>query len=396
MRHYSEKDLSAELQSHLDLHIADNIRAGMTPEEARRQALVALGGVEQTKERYRDAFGFAWLEALLKDVQFDFRTMRRSSGFTMLVVVMLAVGIAATNTAFTLVNTVLIRDLPFDAPDRLVAIGITDTGGDNSGLSYADFLDWEGATQSFEGIAALHTRTMNVSDADRAPERFLGSYTSARTFRLLRVQPALGRDFTADENSDGGPSVVILSHRVWKDRYAGDSAILGRQIRVNGQPSIVVGVMPEGMEFPTNSALWQPLPMMRGLARQDRNVRPLGAFGRLKDGVSARAANSELNVMTAALERDFSKTNSGTRAQVERFRPGIGRPWLVIFGALMAAVGLLLLVSCANVANLLLARSVQRSREVAIRASLGATRTRIVRQLLIESVTLAAVAGLVA
>jgi putative ABC transport system permease protein len=391
-----EREFSAELQSHLDLHIADNIRAGMTPDEARRQALIALGGMEQTRERYRDAITFRWIDALLKDIQFGFRTMRRSAGFTMLAIVTLAVGIAATNTAFTIVNTVLIRDLPFEEPDRIVAIGMTNSGGDLSDLSYTDFKDWERLTRSFAGIAAIRTMTMNVSDDDRAPERFLGSYVSAQTFQLLRIRPALGRDFAADEDRDGGPPVVILSHRVWRDRYASNSEILGRSIRVNARPATVVGVMPEGMEFPMNSAAWQPLAMMPGLTSQSRDARMLGAFGRLADGVSAAQAAAELNAVTAVLAREFPKTNSGTRARVERLRPGIGAPWFVIFGALMSAVGLLLLVSCANVANLLLSRSVRRSREVAIRASLGATRARIIRQLLIESVMLAAAAGLVA
>jgi putative ABC transport system permease protein len=395
-RRNRDREFSAELQSHLDMHISDNMRAGMPPDEARRQALIALGGMEQTRERYRDASMFRWIDALLKDIQFGFRTMRRSAGFAMLAIVTLAVGIAATNTAFTIMNTVLIRDLPFEQPDQVVAIGMTNSGGDLSDLSYADFKDWERSTRSFAGIAAIRTMTMNVSDDDRAPERLLGSYVSAQTFQLLRIRPALGRDFAADEDREGGPPVVILSHRVWRDRYASNSAILGRSIRINSRPATVVGVMPEGMEFPTNSAAWQPLAMMRGLTSQPRDARTLGAFGRLADGVSEAQAAAELNALAAVLARDFPQTNSGTRARVERFRPGIGAPWFVIFGALMSAVGLLLLVSCANVANLLLSRSVRRSREVAIRASLGATRARIVRQLLIESVMLAAAAGLVA
>ena len=166
-RRTRERELSAELQSHLDMHIADNIRAGMMPDEARRQALIALGGMEQTRERYRDAITFRWIDALLKDIQFGFRTMRRSAGFTMLAIVTLAVGIAATNTGFTIMNTVLIRDLPFEEPDRVVESASTNSGGDLSGLSYADFKDWERSTRSFAGIAAIRTRTMNVSDDDR-------------------------------------------------------------------------------------------------------------------------------------------------------------------------------------------------------------------------------------
>ena len=263
-------------------------------------------------------------------------------------------------------------------------------------MSYADFKDWERLTRSFVGLAAVQTGTMNVSDDVVAPERFFGSYVSARTFRLLHTQPMFGRDFTVDDDGAGVPPVVILAHRVWKERYQGDPGILGRTIRVNAQPSTVIGVMPEGMEFPTNTALWQPLATMPGLAGQPRDSRTLGVFGRLADGVSVLEATAELNAIAAGLAQDLPQTNGGIRARINRLRPGIGTPWSVIFGALMAAVGLLLLVSCANVANLLLARSIQRSREVSIRASLGATRWRIVRQLLIESVVLATAAGLAA
>jgi putative ABC transport system permease protein len=395
-RRHREGEFSAELESHIDMHTAENIRAGLSPDEARRRALVALGGVEHTRERYRDASGLAWLEAIPVEIRSGFRAMRRSAGFTVLAVVTLSVGIAATNTAFTIVNTVMIRDLPFEAADRLVDVGIIDSTDGDASLSYEDFKDWERSTRSFVGLGAFQSGTMNVSDDVLAPERVLGSYVSAHTFRLLRTQPVFGRDFTIDDDRSGAAPVVILAYRVWKDRYQGDPGVLGRTIRVNAQPATVIGVMPEGMEFPMNTGLWQPLAMMRGVTSQPRDSRTLAVFGRLADGVSVPEATAELNSIATALARDFPQTNRGTGARIERLRPGIGTPWFVIFGAMMAAVGLLLLVSCANVANLLLARSIQRSREVSIRASLGATRSQITRQLLIESMMLAAVAGIVA
>lgn len=394
--HSREREFSTELQSHLDMHIADNVRAGMTPDEARRQALIALGGVAQTKERYRAAFAFTWLDALFKDIEFGLRTMRRSASFTALAIMTLAVGIAATNTAFTIMHAVMLRELPFDEAERLVAIGTVTPGDGDTSMSYADFKDWQRSTRSFVGIAASQTGTMNVSEDDIAPERFFGSYVSARTFSLLRTKPVLGRDFALEEDRAGGPPVAIISFRVWKNRYAGDPRVLGRVVRVNARPATIVGVMPEGMEFPTNTAIWQPLALMQGITDQPRDARTLGVFGRLADGVSATDARGELDAIAAALARSFPPTNKNTRAKVERLRPGIGAPWLIIFGALMSAVGLLLLVSCANVANLLLARAARRAREVSIRASLGATRWRIVRQLLIESLMLAGLAGLAA
>ena len=394
-RHDHEREFSDELQSHLDLHIADNVRAGMTPEEARRCALVALGGMEQTRERYRESFRLAWLDALTKDVQFGLRTMRRSAGFTILAIVTLAVGIAATNTAFTIVNTVLLRDLPFDSANRIVEIGIREPG-DDPRMSFADFRDWERSARSFEGLGAFDQTNMNVSDDELAPEQFEGAYVSAGTFGVLRVRPAIGRDFTSDDDRSGAAPVVILGHSLWQGRYGGDPAILGRTIRVDAQPSTVIGVMPDGFEFPFNNKLWLPLSRIRGLSQEPRNSRSLGAIGRLAGGVTVAEAVTELNAINAAIARDFPDTNGRTRAEIAQFRPGIGEPWYIILGALMTAVGLLLLVSCANVANLLLARSLQRAREVSIRAALGATRWRVVRQLLVESVMLSFAAGALA
>ena len=390
-----ERQFSDELRSHLELHVADNIRAGMTPEEARRRALIALGGVDQARERYRDAFRLAWFDALVKDVQFGVRTMRRSAGFTMLAIVTLAVGIAATNTAFTIVNTVLVRPLPFERADRIVDIGIREPG-DDPRMSFADFRDWERSARSFEVIGAFDQTHMNVSDNDRAPEQFEGAYVSAGTFRVLRVRPVLGRDFTNEDDRHGAPPVVILGHGMWQSRYGGDRSIVGRAIRVNAQPATVIGIMPEGFEFPFNNKLWQPLSLVRGVSQEPRDARFLGAIGRLADGVTQVQAAAELNAINAAIARDFPDTNGRTRAEVTHFRPGIGAPWYIILGALMTAVGLLLLVSCANVANLQLARSLQRAREVSIRASLGATRWRVVRQLLVESLMLSVTAGVFA
>ena len=387
-----EREFSAELESHLDLHVADNVRAGMTPEEARRQALVALGGVEPAKERYRAASRLAWVDSLLKDVQFGIRAMRRNSGFTMLAIITLAVGLGATNTAFTIMNTVLIRDLPFEAAGRIVEIGIYEP---ENGLemSFADFRDWERSVQSFTGIAAFDQANFNVSDNDQAPEQVNGAYVSARTFQVLRVRPVLGRDFTPDDDRPGALPVVMLGNRVWQTRYAGDAAVVGRTIRVNAQSATVIGVMPDGFEFPFANNIWLPLSMMRGIEQRPRDARSLGAIGRLADGTNRAEAVAELNRINDAIARDFPETNGRRLAGIGRFRPGIGGQWYVVFAALMTAVGLLLLVSCANVANLLLARSLQRAREVSIRASLGATRWRVVRQLLVESVMLSLVAG---
>ena len=395
LRH-ARTDFEAELQSHLDLHIADNLNMGMTPDQAKRRALVALGGATQARERYRDGIGLTWVDALMKDVLFGLRTMRRHAGFTMLAIVTLAIGIASTNTAFTILNAVMLREMPFDEAHRLLEVGLVDPHDDDISLSYPDFVDWKRSSRMFDGLAAFQTANVNVGDDQIAPERFLGSSISANTFSLLRVQPAMGRDFTADDDHVGAPAVAILSDRIWRRRYDSDPAILGRTIRINAQAVVVVGVMGPSMEFPMNTALWLPIAKNRRLTTEPRDSRNLAVFGRLADGVTVDEAKAELNAIAENLKRDFPETNARTRAQVGKLRPGIGAPLLVIFGALMAAVGLLLMVSCANVANLMLSRGLQRSREVAIRMAMGATRWRVIRQLLIESVVLAACAGLVA
>ena len=277
----------------------------MTPEEARRQALLALGGIDQARERYRDMFRFAWLDALWRDIQFGLRTMRRSAGFTTLAVVTLAVGIAATNTAFTIMNAVMIRPLPFDAAERLVTVGTIVPEDGDSGVSYADFEDWERLTRAFAGIAAFQSGTMNVSDDDIAPERFLGTYVSVQTFTLLRVKPVLGRDFAAEEDV---PAVRRSRSRCTACGRTGrgDPRVLGRTIRVNAHPATVIGVMPEAMEFPMNTAIWQPLAMMQGLASQPRGARTLAVFGRLADGVGVADAKAEMDAIAAALAEPFS------------------------------------------------------------------------------------------
>jgi len=391
-----QDDFDREIDSHLELHAADNVRAGMSAEEARRRALVALGGAQQTRERYRDALRVTGLESFLKDIQFGVRTMRRGAGFTLLAIVTVAVGIAATNTAFMIVNTVLLRPLPFERPDRIVGIGIREQGGEEPHMSFADFRDWERSARSFDALGAFDETNMNVSDEDRAPEQIEGAYVSAGTFRVLRVAPILGRYFTNDDERPGAAPVVILNHVAWQSRYGGAPDIIGRTIRVNAQPSTVIGIMPAWFEFPFNNKIWLPLSAIPGLSDEPRDSRSLRAIGRLADGTSAAEAAAELNAIHASLARDFSQANPRTRPEVVHFRPGIGTPWYVILGALMTAVGLLLVVSCANVANLLLARSLQRAREVSIRASLGATRWRVVRQLLVESVMLSVAAGLLA
>jgi putative ABC transport system permease protein len=323
---------------------------------------------------------------MLSDIRIGVRMLLKDRGFTAAAVVTLALGIAATSTVFTLVNGLLLRDMPFADPKQLVEM---------TEVSYLDLRDWQAAARTFEGIAGVDQRAMNISDADYPAERVLGSYISANALTVLGRRPALGREFRADDDRDGAAPVVILSHDLWRARYRSDPAALGRTIRVNGTPSTIVGVMPDGFQFPMNARLWQPLAAMPAEWRSARDRRPLDSFGRLRRGVTVEQAQAELQSIVTRLAREYPDRNRDLRPAVAPYRAGIvsRTPAALIFLFMMGAVTLVLLIACANVANLLLARAAVRSRDVSLRMSIGATRWRIIRQLLVESMLLAAVSG---
>ena len=390
-----DRDLHDELESHLAMHTADNVRAGMPPEEARRQALIALGGIEQTKERYRDQRRLQPLDEVRQDVRFGLRMMSANPGFTIVTVMTLALGIAANNFVFSIVNAVLLRPLPFERPDRLLSVRTINPNNQEQGVSYLDFVDLRERVRSFTALAAYRGEAgLNVSEEERAPERVMGSYVSANAFHTLGKAPVLGRDFRHEDDRAGAPGVAIVGHRLWMSRYGGEQSILGRSIRVNGMPTTVIGVMPSAMEFPQSSQIW--LPLAPASAGESRDARRVQVFGRLTDGSGREEARAELDAVAAHLAVDYPKTNEGIRPIVRTLRPGIGWQWTVIFSAMMGAVGFVLLIACANIANLLLARSARRSYEMSLRMSLGASRGRLVRQLLIETLLLGALAGVLA
>jgi putative ABC transport system permease protein len=323
---------------------------------------------------------------MLNDIRIGARMLLKDRGFTAAAVLTLALGIAAANTVFTLVNGLLLRDMPFADPERLVEM---------TEVSYLDLQDWRAAARTFEGIAGVDQRAMNISDANHPAERILGSYISANAFTLLGRRPALGREFRADDDRDGAAPVVILGHDLWRTRYGSDPAAVGRTIRINGTPSVIVGVMPEGFQFPMNARLWQPLASMPAEWRNARDRRPLDSFGRLRPGVTAGQAQAELQGIVTRLAREYPDRNRDPRPSVAPYRAGIvaRTPAAVIFLFMMGAVTLVLAIACANVANLLLARVAARSRDVSLRMSMGATRWRIIRQLLVESMLLALASG---
>jgi predicted permease len=331
--------------------------------------------------------------SLLHDLRFAFRLIAKDRWFTAVAVAALALGIGVNATVFTLVNAVLIKGLPFKDSSQLYMVGPKrPTESRMAGFSPMDLEDWRAQTKTFAALAGFSNTQMTLSDERGFPEQASGTFLTANAFQVLGQQPLLGRDFAPGEDRRGAERVIIIGHGIWKNRYAMDRGVLGRVLRVNGEPATIIGVMPEGMMFPTRSTAW--MPFAPG-PKDTRSNRPLQAFGRLRADATRAQAQAEAEGIAARLAAQYPETNKElTTALVqtfnERFNGGEIRQ---IFLAMMGAVGFVLLIACANVANLLLSRSATRTREIAVRVALGASRWRVVRQLLVESVVLGFIGG---
>mgnify|MGYP001389586793 CR=1 FL=1 len=332
---------------------------------------------------------------LLSDLRFALRLLIKDPWFTAVAALTLALGIGANSTVFTLVNAVLIRGLPFEQPERIMQLSTRNARDQARGVSYLDYQDWASSTRAFSTLAVMSGGTMNVSDEGRAPERYQGQFISHSLFGLIGTRPALGREFSPEDDRPGGDAVVLLGSGVWKNRYGGDPGILGKTIRINNVPSVVIGVMPDGFRFPNNADLWQPFAMVQGLAGQKRDARFYNVLGRLAPQATIEQARTDLSAITSRLAGEYPDTNKDIRPFVERYNAGTGGPIRLMFLSLMGAVAFVLLIACANVANLLLARAAERTREISVRMSLGASRWQVVRQLLVESLMLAILGGVV-
>ncbi len=331
---------------------------------------------------------------LLQDLRYAVRMLLKDPWFTIVAATALGLGIGVNTTVFTFVNAVLIRGLPFERPEEIVFLATRNTTGDeddSSPASWQEFQDWRAKARAFSAIAAFRPLQMNVSDPDHPAERAGGAAVTANTFSLLRQQPFLGRDFVPGEDTAGAPPVVILGHSIWKNRYGSDPGVIGRMLKINEVAYSIIGVMPQGMRFPTNADIWRPL--LPGTAENLRN-RNISVFGRLASGVTWDQAAAEMAGISRLLQTTYPETNKNIESRLMTFNERFnGGPIRLVFLSLLGAVGFVLLIACANVANLLLARSAYRAREMAVRTALGAGRGRIVRQLLIESVMLACLGG---
>jgi predicted permease len=331
--------------------------------------------------------------SLFHDLRFALRIIAKERWFTAVAVAALALGIGVNATVFTLVNAVLIKGLPFKDSAQLYMLGPKrPADGGTSGLSMQELQEYRAQSQTFAGLAGFSGGNFNLADERGFPEQANGSNLTANAFRVLGQAPLLGRDFVDGEDKRGAERVVILGYTLWKNRYGADQGVIGRPIRVNGEPATIVGVMPDNMRFPTNAAMWMAF---QPAADEQRSNRPLQIFGRLRADSSFGQAQAEIQRIAAGHATKYPDTNKElTTALVQTFNQRFnGGPIRQIFLAMMGAVGFVLLIACANVANLLLSRSTNRAREIAVRFAMGATRWRVVRQLLVESVVLGAIGG---
>jgi len=365
----------------------------LDPDAARRAARRAFGSVDRMCAEYRDQRGLPVLDALGQDVRFAGRLLRTNPGFAATAVLVLGLGIGINNMLFTILNAHTLRGLPIARADRIVTIAIVDDRGSARRVSYADFLDWRKAG-SLAGLAAFSNSPVVVSGEPHIPERFDATFVSENAFAMLGVRPVLGRAFTPEDERPGSVPVAMLGAAAWQSRYAGDPGIVGRPIVVDGAPATIVGVMSDRSGFPSAAQIWLPLPNVPDPAPQPGGGRALQVLGQLRDGRSIEEARAEIDAIARHSAQATPDTNARLRARVvpinQQYFGNVTDPvWL----AFMATGCIIVLISCANVANLMLGQALRRSREIAIRSSLGASRSRIVRQLLIEAAVLAVLGG---
>src|SRR5262245_3652537 len=391
-----EQELDEEFRYHLERQIEDHIARGMLPEEARRATLRAMGGIEQRKEECRDMRNVNYIENMFQDLRYGVSTLRKNPGFTVIAILTLTLGVAANTAIFSVTNAALLQPYPYIDTDRWVYLSEKNEAKGLQGVatSIPNFLDWRRQSQSFSAMVFWTQLNFNISGSGvGGPERVRLTLVTQNIFSALNLVPAAGRFFIPDDNN-GTPFIAVISYGLWQRRFGGDPNLPGQKINLNLRPYTVIGVAPSGFTFPlqTQTDVWVAYQQRDIESSTNRSARGYAAAAMLKPGVSLRAAQAEMDVIAGRLasqypeDKDFGVQLEGMR---ENLAGGMRRPLLILLGAL----GFVLLLACVNIANLQLVRLEARRHELAVRAAVGATAGRLIRQLVTENMLLIAVAG---
>jgi len=391
----TEEELREELLFHVDMQVRSNLERGMTEEESRRRARHAIGGVDQTHERCRDVRPLRWAHDLASDLRYARRSLWRAPGFTIVVVLTLALGIGATTGLFSVVSAVLLRPLPYPDANRLVRLW--STGQKNPqpryGSALPDHRAWRAENRTFDDIGAYSATAFTMTGRERA-EVLDGARMTSNLWTLLGARPLQGRLFVSAEEEFGAHRVAVLSERLWKRSFGANPAALGSTLQLDAESWTVIGVVPDSFQFPNERAdVWVPMSFAPARPENTRRARFVDQLGRLKAGVSLAQAHEDLSRIAEGLAREFPSFNAGLGVSIAGWQESLVEPVRPALWLIFGAVGCVLLIACANVANLFLARATSRQHELTVRAALGAGRARVMRLLFTESVVLAAMGG---
>ncbi|MGB7726951.1 MAG: ABC transporter permease, partial [Candidatus Acidiferrum sp.] len=384
------QDLDQEIREHIEIATRENIDRGMSPEQARYAALRKFGNVTIAKEDTREVWSLLWLEQLLQDVRFGLRVLAKSPGFTAVAILTLALGIGATTAIFSVVYGVLLRPLPYRNPEQIVRLWEQNESGGRMNFADANFADVRAQDHSLSGLAVYHNGIATVTGHGE-PTRTAMASVSRDFFSVMGVQPVLGRDFAPEEQRPNAPTVALVSYAYWKQTLGSNPDLSPIRLKIDGQPTSVIGVLPPGFRFPDNSDIWisselsEPLPSRS--AHNDRLV------GRLRDGISLPQARAELTSIAQKLKQQYGQDTAMVAVAIDPLREAMTSDVRPAFILLLSASGFLLLIACANVVNLMLAHAAGREKELSMRAALGAQRSRLIRQFLAESFLLSLLGG---